>query len=122
MSISVRAITATNKEKAPEWLNVTAAYVWAAKDRGLILSPPQIKVCDTPMSQGSEKETLEDITSPGSQVCAQEIYKITAALEAASAISDQLPEVSDGDLARQTHDECVSSPSRVLLDQQNPGG
>ena len=102
---------ATSGEDVP-WFDVTAAYVWAAKDRGLLLSPPKIKVCDTPLSQGVEKETLEDIASPGNQVCAQEIYKMTAALEAAGAISSQLPEVSDGDLARhmtsvsRLHREC----------------
>ena len=92
-------MTATSGEDVP-WFDITGAYVWAAKDRGLSLSSPKIKVCDTPMSQGLDAETLEDVSSPGNQVYAQEMYNIISALEAAGTICEKLSEVSDGDLAR----------------------
>jgi hypothetical protein len=44
--------------------DVAGAYVWAAKEKGLSLSTPKMKVCDTPLSQGRSAETLEDIMSP----------------------------------------------------------
>ena len=65
-------------------LDVTGAYVWAARKKGLSLTTPKLKVCDTPLSQGRSAETLEDVLSPNTpQVYATESFNIVSAVESA---------------------------------------